>query len=453
MGKGIQNLLGLNRAPANFMDELLVGLRPYLLTFFAAVAAVGVGYGIYLAILLSKAEDPNKRKAATKRIVMALSGLMIIVILTGYLITYDVGEVFDQDAKAMRKPQNYALAQSVFPFDKDDSNNNTFNLYLEFRGQNINAFYWTVVYSGPTTTSGKAASIAWNEDRGWVFIYPWADPPDPVDIFNFTGTVTFQGPEGPETVTVRLAVQVYDPLKQAPPTEMRPEGLKNMDPPLTTWVGPGGTPGGPGGTPGGTGVPSPPIGIFGFVAPVELPTGKSLHDIMGSGFANGSSASNPQRCQCAQCLRSPRGDAWLPHRGQDIAASGLGRWGDINIEIFPMAAGIVVNAYRGASGVYGESSGYGNFIVIRHDDTIMWNGVEHVVYSLYAHMVGGTVMAATNGTTPVTTSTILGRMGSTGSSTGIHLHWEVGLIPVTASNAMSLTYTSQATRVCPCCLY
>jgi murein DD-endopeptidase MepM/ murein hydrolase activator NlpD len=91
------------------------------------------------------------------------------------------------------------------------------------------------------------------------------------------------------------------------------------------------------------------------------------------------------------------GSRWSSnHTGQDFAAP-------IGTKVYAAAAGEIVSAgYEGA---------YGNKIVIRHaDGTETW----------YAHLsafeqTGGTVAAGE----------LIGRVGSTGNSTGPHLHFEV----------------------------
>jgi len=60
----------------------------------------------------------------------------------------------------------------------------------------------------------------------------------------------------------------------------------------------------------------------------------------------------------------------------------------------------------------GWNGGYGNYIVVRHA-----NGVQ----TLYAHLSRNNVGVGTS----VTTGQVIGAMGSTGRSTGSHLHFEV----------------------------
>lgn len=88
------------------------------------------------------------------------------------------------------------------------------------------------------------------------------------------------------------------------------------------------------------------------------------------------------------------------HNGIDFAKS-------LNSPILAAAGGKVIIAKQG-----GWNGGYGSYVVISHP-----NGMQ----TLYAHMNS---LAVTVGQTVSQGSTI-GYMGSTGQSTGVHLHFEV----------------------------
>ena len=90
------------------------------------------------------------------------------------------------------------------------------------------------------------------------------------------------------------------------------------------------------------------------------------------------------------------------HTGIDLgAASG--------VNIYSLANGVVVKT--------GFNDGYGNFVIVYHGEI---NG-EHY-FTTYNHMKEpATVLAGQ----VVTNSTIIGKVGSTGLSTGPHLHFEV----------------------------
>ena len=84
-----------------------------------------------------------------------------------------------------------------------------------------------------------------------------------------------------------------------------------------------------------------------------------------------------------------------PHNGVDIA-SGAGS------AIRPIGAGTILAS--------GFNSGFGNWVAVLHDRNLV---------SVYAHMRSPSGLA---NTTPVMTGSIIGYEGSTGNSTGSHLH-------------------------------
>ena len=85
------------------------------------------------------------------------------------------------------------------------------------------------------------------------------------------------------------------------------------------------------------------------------------------------------------------------HAGVDIGASG-------GSSIWAASDGTVITSTYG--------SGYGNYVVIRHDDGN---------YSLYAHMSSRAVSVGQY----VSRGQVIGYVGSTGVSTGYHIHFEV----------------------------
>jgi murein DD-endopeptidase MepM/ murein hydrolase activator NlpD len=104
-------------------------------------------------------------------------------------------------------------------------------------------------------------------------------------------------------------------------------------------------------------------------------------------------------------LTSGYGARWgRLHAGIDLAAG-------VGAPISAVAAGTVVTA--------GPEGGYGRAVRLQHDDGTV---------TLYAHMSELLVTAGQ----PVTAGTYLGREGSSGNSTGPHLHFEVrvGDVPV-----------------------
>ncbi len=90
------------------------------------------------------------------------------------------------------------------------------------------------------------------------------------------------------------------------------------------------------------------------------------------------------------------------NNGVDLAS-----FGGAHIPILAAADGIVIISKSG-----GWNGGYGNYVVIKHS-----NGTQ----TLYGHMSENMVSAGAR----VVQGQQIGRMGSTGQSTGVHLHFEV----------------------------
>lgn len=86
------------------------------------------------------------------------------------------------------------------------------------------------------------------------------------------------------------------------------------------------------------------------------------------------------------------------HKGVDLVGQG-------SKHIYPINSGTVVHGGN-------DPNGYGNYLIVKHDDTY---------WSLYAHMSSMYVKIGQS----VDKTTILGVEGSTGHSTGSHLHLEV----------------------------
>ena len=105
------------------------------------------------------------------------------------------------------------------------------------------------------------------------------------------------------------------------------------------------------------------------------------------------------------------------HTGMDIVCISKA-----SPKICAVASGTVVVAKAG-------STGYGNYVVIQH---ISDEGKRF--YTLYGHMVDGSIAVAEG--SEVKVGQVLGIMGSTGNSTGAHLHFEVRLNDNTSSNAV-----------------
>ena len=106
------------------------------------------------------------------------------------------------------------------------------------------------------------------------------------------------------------------------------------------------------------------------------------------------------------------------HTGMDIVCISKA-----SPKICAVASGTVVVAKVG-------STGYGNYVVIQH---ISDEGKRF--YTLYGHMVDGSIAVAEG--SEVKVGQVLGIMGSTGNSTGPHLHFEVRLNDNTSSSAVN----------------
>jgi murein DD-endopeptidase MepM/ murein hydrolase activator NlpD len=88
-----------------------------------------------------------------------------------------------------------------------------------------------------------------------------------------------------------------------------------------------------------------------------------------------------------------------------------------------LSAGCGASIYASASGTViftGAAGGYGNRTVISHGNV---NG--QLMFTTYNHQQNGGILVA-NGAT-VTKGQHIGLVGTTGASTGCHLHFEIGV--------------------------
>lgn len=94
-----------------------------------------------------------------------------------------------------------------------------------------------------------------------------------------------------------------------------------------------------------------------------------------------------------------------------------------NPKVCASVGGLVVVANAGLTG-------YGNYVVLEHtgDD-------GSTFYTLYGHMINGSIQVTVGET--VEQGRVLGTMGSTGNSTGSHLHFEVRLDKNSSANAVN----------------
>jgi murein DD-endopeptidase MepM/ murein hydrolase activator NlpD len=89
---------------------------------------------------------------------------------------------------------------------------------------------------------------------------------------------------------------------------------------------------------------------------------------------------------------------------------------------------VVVDARKSTA----AGGGFGNFVTLSHKI----NGEDYV--TIYAHMQDGTLKVKQG--QKITAGTPLGKMGSTGMSTGKHLHWELQKAKKYAWNATGLNF-------------
>lgn len=111
-------------------------------------------------------------------------------------------------------------------------------------------------------------------------------------------------------------------------------------------------------------------------------------------------------------ISSGYGSRWgRTHRGIDIAQNQ-------GAAVVASRSGTVIKSYTGCVHNYGKSgnccgNGYGNYVIIMHDDG---------TYStLYGHLASVSVSVGSY----VSKGQTIGYVGSTGSSTGFHLHFEI----------------------------
>lgn len=103
---------------------------------------------------------------------------------------------------------------------------------------------------------------------------------------------------------------------------------------------------------------------------------------------------------------SPFGLRQLPWEGNGRLHEGVDISADSGVPVIAAADGVVVEA--------GTKGGYGRYVAVRHAERLT---------TFYAHL--GAIDAAVKPGLAVVAGTRLGRIGSTGTSTGPHLHFEI----------------------------
>jgi len=124
------------------------------------------------------------------------------------------------------------------------------------------------------------------------------------------------------------------------------------------------------------------------------------------------------------------------HKGLDIGSTGNG----VNYDnVIASKSGVVVYPVEESqknfsdNGYYGNPDGgtYGNYVMIQHSDGN---------YTLYAHLAKGSITVMSGD--KVEQGQVIGKIGNSGSSTGLHLHFEVRTSNLPDSKTNPLNYVS-----------
>ena len=126
----------MNYLASNWGEDLSGGVLRVLSYIFMVVGAVGVVYAVYLGFLLAKATDESKRSQAKKRIFNVISGLLIIVILTGVIVAFDWSGAGSGKGSEYN-PNNYGLSTYSTNLSWKNSDG-TFSLALAYSANGFN---------------------------------------------------------------------------------------------------------------------------------------------------------------------------------------------------------------------------------------------------------------------------------------------------------------------------
>lgn len=125
------------------------------------------------------------------------------------------------------------------------------------------------------------------------------------------------------------------------------------------------------------------------------------------------------------------------HKGIDIASNGRPIYG---ATVVAVDDGVVFSAFSGCPHDFGKwynchcGGGYGNYVMIRH--TYMINGKIVIKVSIYGHLSRVCVSSGQS----VKKGQKIGEVGSTGHSTGPHLHFQTKFNGVTDYNPLNESY-------------
>lgn len=349
--------------PDDWANPMTNGLLQILGYIFLVVAALGVFYAIYLATRLATANDDGKRKQAKDRIKRTFVAIVIVLALGGIASTMS----YLWDGLATTQVVTYNLQANSYTLDRV---NTTAGAQLQVVRNQSTASSSQVRYEIVSSTAPNAR------------------------IVNGTGLAA----SGSGTVTIKvyydnnvvLANEVIQILPNRPPNTATPRPPNPND---KTDLGETGT-----GTIVNTNAK--------FLLPIEFGPNYYGNNVIPRITSNfGMRSIWPQQ-----------------HTGLDIANSSGTGTGYPNNYIYAAALGTVVTATGGGA--------YGNYIAIRHDFP------DGAITTFYAHLntinvkvgdvVGGKPGDTVGGKATVRPyGTPIGRMGTTGNSTGIHLHFEI----------------------------
>jgi len=151
---------------------------------------------------------------------------------------------------------------------------------------------------------------------------------------------------------------------------------------------------------------------------IEYYTEKKLTIIQNEINHNGKKTGNGEYINPTGTLHctSPYGYRTHPVKGTSSFHSGI----DIGVAggtpIYSAKDGVVTKVVKNVSAINNCSYGYGNQIVINHEDGST---------TLYAHIKYGTIPDSISAGSQISQGEQIGQVGSTGCSTGNHLHYEV----------------------------
>jgi len=211
--------------------------------------------------------------------------------------------------------------------------------------------------------------------------------------------------------------------------------------------------------------PQPAQGNYRFVPVVPLAAGQRMHSVVNSPRWISSSQKDPN---CSGCLNTSS-TRYRTHNGVDIAAGRVTAVSGSIIPIYAMQSGIVTqvtshhrdntvgacNASITSSACGGCTSGTGNLVTIRHA-TSNGNSIQidgRHVYSRYLHLAPGCVtLGSLRVGQWVNAGQRIGTMGTTGHSTGIHLHWDM-MLGARNSDPINKGWPSSGSYVCAASYY